>query len=216
MTEVADLIAEQLAAGDCFIGQLCISKRGDGGLRVTHRDDRERADLQPQDGALAGDEISRFDDAGKFRPLKTAPNLRHGWELRVAKGRSLHEVIEQFYPGRLAALHAWRQGSLTATPFRQTLGRQSGMYRVSAKINDGDADRLIGEVCRSAGGCLRTILWRRDGGETMPSSLLPPEKYDPAFDQTGGRENALPLLCQESCNLLVAAAREEAKRSSLG
>ena len=28
--------------------------------------------------------IARFDDSGAYRPLKTAPNLRHGWRLELA------------------------------------------------------------------------------------------------------------------------------------
>jgi hypothetical protein len=44
-----------------------------------------------------------------------------------------------------------------------------------------------------------------------PSTKLPPQKFDPAFDQTGRGERALPLLCQEACNLLVAAARAKVK-----
>jgi hypothetical protein len=37
---------------------------------------------------------------------------------------------------------------------------------------------------------------------------LPPEKFDPRSDQTGGGEAVVPLLCQEACNLLVAEARD--------
>jgi hypothetical protein len=37
---------------------------------------------------------------------------------------------------------------------------------------------------------------------------LPPEKFDPQHDQTGGGTAVVPLLCQEACNLLVAEARK--------
>jgi hypothetical protein len=58
---------------------------------------------------------------------------------------------------------------------------------------------------------LRTILWKRDGKETVPSTKLPPEKFNPAADQMGRGEKCIPLLCQEACNLLVAACREKVK-----
>jgi len=58
---------------------------------------------------------------------------------------------------------------------------------------------------------LRTIQWKRDLSDAPASTLLPPEKFDPGFDQTGREESTLPLLCQEACNLLVAEARKVVK-----
>ena len=215
MTEEAGVFLELRRTGECFIGQLRISKLGDGGFAITHRDDRLRGDLELFEGAEAASELSRFDDDRKYRPLKTAPNLRHGWELRAGDENSLHGVVEQFYPGRLSVLAAWNTGNLAITPFRETLARQSGMYRVSAKITDDQADTLVGNFCRSDGGCLRTILWKRDSSGTLPSSLLPMGKYDASVDQTGNGSRAVPLLCQEACNLLIAEAREVVKQSAL-
>ena len=75
--------------------------------------------------------------------------------------------------------------------------------------------RWWGRFCRSDGGCLRTILWKRNAEGAVPSTGLPPEKFDPAWDQTGkgGQESGgwVPLLCQEACNLLVAEARSVVK-----
>jgi len=129
-------------------------------------------------------------------------------------------VIDTIYPGRLAMLRAFKSGELTTTSLRETLNRQSGMYRVAAKISDEQIDRLVGEFCRSEGGCLRTILWKRDTCKKDPSSKLPPEKFDPAVDQylsakrprsaTAATE-LIPLLCQEACNLLVTACRDTVK-----
>ena len=93
------------------------------------------------------------------------------------------------------------------------------MYRVTAKITDAQADELVGRFCRSDGGCLRTILWRRDAAGAVPSTRLPLEKFDPARDQwgQGGAEgNLVPLLCQEACNLLVAEARAVVKGEKEG
>jgi hypothetical protein len=87
------------------------------------------------------------------------------------------------------------------------------MYRVAAQITDSQVDELVGNFCRSDGGCLRTILWRRDAAGTTPSTKLPPEKFDITVDQTGLREAVIPLLCQEACNLLVAAARNVVQSS---
>lgn len=191
----------------CSIGEIAIERGAAGEWLLTHRDDCEnpdRAELQLHEGAEAAVELARSDDAGIYRPLKTAPNLRHGWRLTLADAAELERALDFFYPARLAALRSWEAGTLWTTPLRATLERQSGMYRVAAQITETQADELVGNFCRTDGGCLRTILWRRDAAGTLPSTLLPPEKFEPAGA-------AIPLLCQEACNLLVAAAREVVK-----
>ena len=201
-------LRDWLEAGLRSIGQIAIECRDDGSFTLSHREDTTRADLtaheRPEDAA----ELARFDDAGNYRPLKTAPNLRHGWRLTLANLTELRTALDLFYPGRPAAFFAFETHELVATPFRETLGRQTGMYRIAAQIDDPAADELIGNFCRSDGGCLRTILWRRDDAGIVASTRLPPEKFDPLHDQTGAGRPVVPLLCQEVCNLLVAEARK--------
>jgi sirohydrochlorin cobaltochelatase len=200
-------LGDWLAKGLRCIGQIAIQGGDDGTFVLMHRDDEARDGLAIQHGAEAAVELTRFDDAGAYRPLKTAPTLRHGWKLSVSDIADLRRALDYFYPGRLAAFLAFRNGDLITTPFRETLERQSGMYRIAAQIDEEQADELIGHFCRSDGGCLRTILWKRDRSGTAPSTKLPPEKFDPRHDQTGGAKSVVPLLCQEACNLLVAEAR---------
>lgn len=192
-------------------GQLLIRRTNGGGFVVCHRDDENARGLEffrtPEDAI----EIARYDDAGKYRPLKTAPNLRHGWRLEVVDLSELRRALDYFYPGRLAILEAWREDQLETTPLRETLDRQSGMYRVAAKISDEQIDDTVGNFCRSDGGCLRTILWKRDKADAAPSIKLPRDKFDAAFDQTGRSENVIPLLCQEACALLVNECRKIVK-----
>ncbi len=210
----AGAVAEWLAALPFRIGEIFGDRAPDDRFLLSHREDTERADLAIHTSAEDATEIARFDDSGKYRPLKSAPNLRHGWQLRVQTFADVRLALDLFYPGRLAAFAAWREERLLATPLRATLARQTGMYRITAKISDAEADELVARFCRSDGGCLRTICWRRDAAGTIASTLLPGTKYDPAFDQTGGGEEALPLLCQEACALLIAEARNVVKRRS--
>ncbi len=198
----------------CRIGQIVVDQPDDGGFTLCHRDDAGRSDLTAYQDAEAAIAIAQYDDAGTYRPLKTAPNLRHGWTLVLADSAAVRMALEFFYPGRLPAYVAWRRGALKTTPLRETLGRQTGMYRVTAKITDEQANELVGNFCRSDGGCLRTIRWTRDAEGTTPSTLLPQEKFDPAHDQTGRGDTAIPLLCQEACNLVVAEARKVVKGSA--
>jgi sirohydrochlorin cobaltochelatase len=191
------------------IGQLEISASDDGFV-VRHRDDAGRNNLTDHSSDDAF-EIAKFEDGGNYRALKTAPNLRHDWKIFVNNAAELEQAIDAIYPGRLAVLRALESGELVTTSLRETLSRQSGMYRVATKISDQQIDNLVGDFCRSDGGCLRTILWKRDEKKTVPSTNLPPEKFDPAHDQMGRGEKCIPLLCQEACNLLVAACREKVK-----
>jgi sirohydrochlorin cobaltochelatase len=203
------LLETELAAGPVVVGEVLVRQLDGGGFELTHREKHVSPTMEVAAGAVI--EISKFDDAGNFRPLKTAPNLRHGWKIIASDLSLMIDAIDAIYPGRLAAWRAWKNRRLTTTPLRATLNRQSGMYRVAAKISDAQLDELVGNFCRSDGGCLRTILWRRDQNGALPSKKLPLEKFDPAFDQTGRGEHCIPLLCQEACNLLVAACREAVK-----
>ena len=204
-------LARWLAAGLRCIGQISIEARDDATFALTHREDASQNDLVSYAQADDAAQLARFDDAGNYRPLKTAPNLRRGWRLVLPDRSALGVALDLFYPGRLPAFLAWETETLATTPLRETLQRQTGMYRSTAKITDAEANTLVGNFCRSDGGCLRTILWKRDGKGTVASALLPSEKFDPMHDQTGLGRPTIPLLCQEACNLLVAEARKIVK-----
>ena len=207
------------------VGQILVRKTSAGGFALSHRDEEVADQLKifraPEDAL----EIAKYDDAGNYRPLKTAPSLRHGWRLELETLEDLRHALDYFYPGRLAMFAAWKSHKLQTTPLRETLDRQSGMYRVAAKISDSQIDDLVGNFCRSNGGCLRTILWKRDANSAIASTKLPKEKFDPAYDKARGHRRrplsdahashsevaTIPLLCQEACNLLVAECRKVMK-----
>jgi len=200
----------------CF-GQILVRKIADS-FALCHREDEARDNLEKFQNSKDAIEIARYDDDGNYRPLKTAPNLRHGWRMNLRRSDELRLALDHFYPGRLAVFVAWQRGQLHTTPLRETLDRQSGMYRIAAKISDAQIDSLIADFCRSNGGCLRTILWKRDERGAVASAKLPSEKFDPnwnqvqALGQPGPATPAtVPLLCQEACNLLVAACRKVVK-----
>jgi hypothetical protein len=218
-----------------WFGQLSVRKATANGFVLSNRDDDGREDLQIFRDSEDAIEIAKYDDAGRYRPLKTAPDLRRGWQLELATAEELERALEYFYPGRPAVFAAWKSGQLKTTPLRQTLDRQSGMYRVAANISDPQIDDLVASFCRSDGGCLRTILWKRDQKNAIASTKLPTEKFDPAWDQAMARPTqvgtsrcdvrtaqgavpgshsrpaTVPLLCQEACNLLVAECRKVVK-----
>ena len=220
-----DSIERVVEALPFYFGQILVRKIRED-FALCHRDDETRDDLEKFQNPEDAIGIARYDDEGNYRPLKTAPNLRHGWHMNVRSSDHLGRALDHFYPGRLAVLIGWQRGQLRTTALRETLDRQSGMYRVAAKISDPQIDDLVADFCRSNGGCLRTILWKRDQRGAVPSAKFPKEKFDPAWDQAPGRSGAsafakptadeptpaiIPLLCQEACNLLVAACRKVVK-----
>ncbi|HEX4653884.1 MAG TPA: DR2241 family protein [Candidatus Udaeobacter sp.] len=208
---------EAAAATGFCIGQIVV-QRSAVGFVLFHRDDYRREDLEIFGSVQDSIEIAKFDDAGNYRPLKTAPNLRHGWRLKLEIVAELSRALDYFYPGRLAMFAAWNSGRLQTTPLRVSLDRQSGMYRVAAKISDSQINDVVADFCRSEGGCLRTILWNRDRNGTIASTKLPNEKFDPAVDQVQAPARpgsaipaTVPLICQEACNLLIAECRKVVK-----
>jgi hypothetical protein len=223
-------------AAPFYFGQILVTKREGTGFVLSHRDDASLNQLQRFRDAENAIEIAKYDDTGNYRPLKTAPNLRHGWQLELATVEELRRALDYFYPGRLAVFVGWKSGYLKTTALRETLDRQSGMYRVTAKISDPQINDLVADFCRSDGGCLRTILWKRDRTGVIASAKLPKEKFDPVYDQvmaacslrpvrdsrashppsrSSGAASSeavtVPLLCQEACNLLVAECRKVVK-----
>jgi len=221
-----------------YFGQILVTKKEGAGFALLHRDDASLHRLQRYREAKDAIEISKYDNAGNYRPLKTAPNLRRGWRLELGTVEELRRALDCFYPSRLAVFTAWKSGHLKTTALRDTLDRQSGMYRVAAKISDPQINDLVANFCRSDGGCLRTILWKRDLSSAIASKKLPNEKFDPAWDQAAAQPTqvgtsrcdvrtaqravptshsvpaTVPLLCQEACNLLIAECRKVAKGES--
>jgi len=203
-------------AAPFYVGQISVQQREGVGFVLLHRDDASLNQLQTFRSAEDAINIAKYDQAGKYRPLKTAPNLRRGWRLELATVEELKRALDYFYPGRLAVFAEWKTGQLKTTPLRETLDRQSGMYRVAAKISDAQIDDVVAGFCRSNGGCLRTILWTRDQSGAIATTKLLKEKFDPGVDQAATQlestsPGTVPLLCQEACNLLVAECRRVVK-----
>jgi sirohydrochlorin cobaltochelatase len=206
-------------AAPFYVGQILVEKREGDGFVLSHRKDEPPAQLHRYRDADDAIEIAKYDDNGNYRPLKTAPNLRRGWRLQLVTLEELRRALDYFYPGRLAVFAAWKSSHLKTTPLRETLNRQSGMYRVAAKISEPQVNDVVADFCRSDSGCVRTILWKRDRNGTIASTKLPDEKFDPAFDQAtaacrrrpAGEAATVSLLCQEACNLLVAECRKVVK-----
>lgn len=193
--ETLDAFLESaLQAGFRDIGQIRITVINTS-FSLCHVDDFEGNALEKFTKASDAASLALHDDTGKYRPLKSAPNLRHGWCLHLKSHHDLRLALDLFYPAAIGHWRAHISHNLNPTPLRNTLDRQSGMYRVSGKISDEQGSELIESLCKT--GCLRSILWPiRSGTPPLLPSL---------------QENQIPLLCCEACNIFVAEARKVAK-----
>ena len=196
-----ELLAQCLESERFRIGQILLCS--DYTLR--HAEDADRDDLDLFTSATNARQIARYDSRGEFRPLKTAPNLRRGWLLKLSSLEEMERAIEYFYPAALGLWLSFLTGSLQSTSLRQTLDRQTGMYRITQLLKPDQAQELVAKCCTSEGGCLRTILWDLAPGD--PLSGFPSAKL--SLDTLPN--DRIPLICREVCNLVVAAARPIAK-----
>jgi len=164
---------------------------GDGvtGYELRHIDDAAVADDSLRVVNLNDIRIlAQSTASGEFRPLKSAPTLQRGWRLVVADDAGLEAALSRLYPGAVADWHMARSANPPVTNYREYANRQSGMFRVTAKLSDAQAVRVIESTC-NAKFCLKRRLWTVAGFSPDPvagKSLIP---------------------CLEPCAVLMEAAR---------
>ncbi len=205
-------LAEKLSAwldeGRELIGEIRIVRTGSA-FELHHYLDAVGAELQFYERPEDAIELGKLDAAGKYRPLRSAPTLQRGWRLTLAGIDDVVRTLEFFYPAMLGTAAAFEENAGRPVDLRETLNRQSGMYRVAGKITNEQADTLIGEVCHPS-RCLKTITWQIE--PDFPVTSLPAGKFDLSCDLLGRGPGFIPLPCEECCNILVAAARETVKK----
>ena len=195
------VLADWLDAGGCAIGQLRIHRCANG-WEVRHEADSDASadQLETHTEPTAARKIALLDENGRFRPLKAAPTLRRGWRLLIKDVGALREALDSIYPAALGSWAAFARGEAQPVPLRETLERQTGMYRITASLTDEQARAVVRKTCDFATACRRRIAWEVSPGN--PLACLTPEKTDLA---PGHSE--MPIVCLEACNWLVAKAR---------
>ena len=141
--------------------------------------------------------LTQYTAAGVFRPLKSAPTLQRGWRMVLAGDAELEAALSQLYPGAIADWHAVRKGSPPVTNFREYANRQSGMYRITAKLSDAQAARVITATCAKE-FCLKRRLWTVAG--------LAPD--------AAAEKSVVP--CLEPCAILMESARKAMRMEQQG
>ena len=170
-------------------GQVLVRPMPTGGYALRHAEDAQVRDLRDSDDPRAAREIARLTASGEYRPLKSSPNLRRGWELHVADVRSLGTAMGYLYPAGVVHWYLLREGGLSLTNFRQNAARQSGIYKRTQRLTDRGV-RDAARACCEDEVCLKKPLW--DVDENTP------------LDIDGG-EGEIP--CPEPCSIFISFAR---------
>jgi sirohydrochlorin cobaltochelatase len=198
-SEIHNFLGRFLLNGPCVIGQIRVTPD----YSMSHLDDAGKAELEILSNPHDAIEIARYDDAGNYRPLKTAPNLRHGWRLDLRSISEAALALDFLYPAALGTALAFAAGYLRPVDLRVTLARQTGIYAVVKNITDEQAECVVANTCNHKDGCLRHILWSISCGH--PSSL------SRRGSEVRVSQDEIPIVCVEACNLLVAAGRKIVK-----
>ena len=162
-------------------------RREGAGFRLRHEADRAMENLR----AVTVEELRglvQFTDGGAFRPLKSAPTLRRGWECVAHDAAELNAALRHLCPGGVADWFAAQQAVPPAVSYREFTARQTGMYRITTMLTDAQ----LGSVARAGchrNFCLKRRLWIVDG--------LPAESVADKSE----------LACLEPCALLMEFAR---------
>ena len=159
------------------------------GYSLRHTDDAREDGLEISENPRAAREIAKLTEGGEYRPLKSSPNLRRGWELRVADGHALAIAMNYLYPAGVVHWHLYREGRLPLTNFRENAARQSGIYKRIQRLSDEGVLDAARACCEDA-VCLKRTLW--DVDEDTPLEV----------DRGEGE-----IPCPEPCSIYVSFAR---------
>lgn len=181
-------------------GQLNIDiALGDDGQRMYTLRHEADADAGPETldvytDPLDARELVKYDDCGRYRPLKTAPTLPTGWAFVDLDGRSLGRAVDIVYPVTIANWHLERNDELDVSHWVPTMERQTGIYGVIQTWDRNEGHEHVDwvvESCCDDSQCLKRREWEYDA-----ETDLEPDSGDGAFP------------CREPCSLVVAAARK--------
>ena len=138
-------------------------------------------------------DLVKYDDRGRYRPLKTAPTLPTGWVFPDLAAADLVRAVDFVYPATIPNWHREREGDLDVSHWHETVERQTGIYGVVKTWDRGEGNdhvNWVAEACCEDSQCLKRREWEYD------------ENTELEVDAGDG-----PFPCREPCSLVVAGAR---------
>jgi hypothetical protein len=185
-----DLLAFVAAFAEEFVFGQVLIRRANHGFALRHMADRDAPEgTCPLVKVEDLRSLAQFTELGVYRPLKSAPNLRRGWRALAGDAPALGLCLHYLYPGALADWFAAQSGKPPVTSYREFASRQTGMYRITATLNDTVATAVACAGCHRD-FCLKRRLW-------TVGNLAP---------DTTAEKSVIP--CLEPCALLLELARK--------
>ena len=139
------------------MGQVCWMKKETSWV-VRHIQDQDAEGLLRSVANLDElEELVRWDEQGKYRPIRSEGNLVSGWSYGAKSLGEFREAMEVIYPGMWGNAEAWGDGRLKFPTWDEALAKQTD--RVRGKVaKAGDLPRrVIEENCQKR--CLKAALW---------------------------------------------------------
>jgi hypothetical protein len=176
--------------------EIRIGDHGDRIYTVRHEADADREidELAVHTDPFDARELVKYDDRGRYRPLKTAPSLPTGWAFVDLDGRGLGRTVDLVYPVTISNWYLERQGELDVSHWRETMERQTGIYGVIQTWDRREGHEhvnWVAEACCADSQCVKRREW----------------EYDESTDlDVDGGDGVFP--CREPCSLVVSAARK--------
>ncbi|MFC5366816.1 DR2241 family protein [Salinirubrum litoreum] len=177
-------------------GQLrIVATLGADGTRLYHLRhhadaDAPLTDLDVHTDPLDARRLTKFDDRGRYRPLKTAPSLPTGWAFTDLRAGDLLSAMDAIYPATVENWYREEAGDLDVTHWSETAERQTGIYGIIDEL-DREGVEWIAESCCVDSQCLKRREWQFAEGDELSAD---------------GGTGVFP--CREPCSLVVAAARK--------
>jgi hypothetical protein len=161
------------------MGQVCWIKKGKG-WEVRHIQDQDVVGQLRSVGTLDElEEIVRWDEQRKYRPLRSEGNLVSGWQYDAKSGTEFREVMEVIYPGMWGNAEAWKNGNMKFQTWDDALAKQTERVRNKVAKTGDMPRRVIEENCKKR--CLKTVLW--------------------AGENPVERDGKMPMLCTGPCGM---------------
>ncbi|MFB6236566.1 MAG: DR2241 family protein [Halopenitus sp.] len=180
---------------------LTVTLADDGARRyeVRHADEAgaDHEDLELHDEPQDARRLVKFDDDGRYRPLKTAPSLPTGWAFADLDQRDAYETVETIYPATVANWDRERRGELDVSHWHETMERQTGMFGLIETWDRQEGHEhveWVAEACCDDSQCVKRREWGYD------------EDIELGVD---GGDGEFP--CREPCSVVVSAARKWTK-----
>jgi len=186
---------------DSEVLQALIRREEGGHFTLLHRADADTPSANLRTSGNPRDllPILRYAPDGRYRPLRSSPDLPTGWAITGLDGDGLWTALSLLYPGAVLSWYRGRANGLEVVDFEPWARRQTAMYATLGQLPPDQLAEIVRGTCDP---CLRLRRWRTEaeGGAADELCHSLTNRADAPFDAP----------CREPCTLFATVAREAA------